>query len=382
MTDKSAPIMRAPPNANYVLICHGGAGTMSRAGSTPEQRAAYRTALTTALTAGYKILSEGGEAMDAVVAAVSTMEDCPLFNSGKGAVFNTAGKNELEASLMLSKPPASAPQIPPSRRGVGLTLLTHVRNPSALARALYLAPDLLPHPFISGSTAESLAESLGQPLVDESYFYTKKRWLEHRRGLGLPDEPFPYPDPDADEDEDEAELSEKTSLPLLDLMPTGTVGAVALDTRGCLAALTSTGGRTNKLPGRIGDTPHMGSGFWAEEWPAAAGWVQKAWGKIWGLPASCALGVSGTGDGDYFIRCATAATIAHRVKFLGESLEKAAEYAVEELRQNGGIGGVIALDKLGNVAMPLNCPGMYRGVIKKDGIPLTAIFDDDVLERI
>ncbi|KAF7376525.1 hypothetical protein MSAN_00068500 [Mycena sanguinolenta] len=382
MSGKSTPVVRAPANANYVLVCHGGAGTMSRAGSTPEQRAAYRTAISNALKAGYKILSDGGEAMDAVTAAVSTME-------GKGAVFNTAGKNELETSLMLSKPPASAPAIPPSRRGVGMTLLTHVRNPSQLARALYLAPDLLPHTFISGPTAESLAESLGQELVDESYFYTKKRWIEHRRGLGLPDGPFPYPDDDVD--------NEKGGVELLDLMPTGTVGAVALDIRGCVAALTSTGGRTNKLVGRVGDTPHMGSGFWAEEWPAAAGWVQKAWGKIWGLPSAYAMGVSGTGDGDvralslpflkqtwsffqYFIRCATAATIAHRVKFLGESLDEAAEYAVEELRRNGGIGGVIALDNLGNVAMPLNCPGMYRGVIRKDGIPLTAIFDDDVLE--
>ncbi|KAJ7769272.1 nucleophile aminohydrolase [Mycena metata] len=266
MNDKPLAPTGAPAGANYVLVCHGGAGTMSRGGSTPEQRAEYRAALRAALKAGYKILSAGGEAMDAVTAAVSSMEDCPLFNSGKGAVFNTAGKNELETSLMLSKPPASHPTIPPARRGVGLTLLTHVRNPSALARALYLAPDLLPHPFLSGATAESLAESLGQPLVPSSYFYTKKRWLEHRRGLGLPDEPFPYPDPDEDE---------KTGddFPLLDLQPTGTVGAVALDVRGCIAALTSTGGRTNKLVGRVGDTPHMGAGFWAEEWPA--GWVQN-----------------------------------------------------------------------------------------------------------
>ncbi|KAJ7186682.1 asparaginase [Mycena filopes] len=374
MSDKGKVPSGAPETGNYVLVCHGGAGTMSRAGSTPEQRAEYRAELRAALEAGYKILREGGEAMDAVTAAVSSMEDCPLFNAGKGAVFNTAGKNELETSLMLSKPPASHPAIPASRRGIGLTLLAHVRNPSALARALYLAPHLAPHPFLSGPAAEFLAASLNEPLVPPSYFYTKKRWLEHRRGLGLPDEPFPYPDPD------ESEKGREHDLPLLDLAPTGTVGAVALDVRGCIAALTSTGGRTNKLVGRVGDTPHMGAGFWAEEWPAAAGWVQKAWGKIWGLPARHALGVSGTGDGDYFIRCATAVTIAHRVKHLGESLEKAAEYAVEELRQQGGIGGVIALDNMGNVAMPLNCPGMYRGVIRKDGIPLTAIFDDDVLE--
>ncbi|KAJ7727666.1 asparaginase [Mycena maculata] len=370
MADKPTAAVRVPANTNYVLVCHGGAGTMSKANSTPEQRAAYRAGIRAALEAGYKILSEGGEAMDAVTTAVSTMEDCPLFNSGKGAVFNTGGKNELEASLMLSKPPASHPKIPPSRRGVGLTLLSHVRNPSTLARALYLSPDLLPHPFISAGTAESLAESLGEPLVDESYFYTRPRWVEHRRGLGLPDGPFPYPDPD----------DEKAGLPLLDLMPTGTVGAVALDVRGCIASLTSTGGRTNKFVGRIGDTPHMGSGFWAEEWPAAAGWMQKAWGKVWGLSQQHAVGVSGTGDGDYFIRNATAATIGHRVRYLGESLQRASQYAVEELHHQGGIGGVIALDNAGNVAMPLNCPGMYRGVIREDGVPLTAIFDDDVLE--
>ncbi|KAJ7675079.1 nucleophile aminohydrolase [Mycena rosella] len=316
MADKSTPAARVSGNANYVLVCHGGAGTMSRKGSTPEQRAAYKAGIRAALEAGYKLLSEGGEAMDAVTAAVSSMEDNPLFNAERTRGLVDA----LQA-------PGVAPCIPSSRRGIGMTLLTHVRNPSALARALYLAPDLLPHAFISGATAECLAESLGEELVDESYFYTQARWVEHRRGLGLPDGPFPYPNPD----------DEKAGTPLLDLQPTGTVGAVALDVRGCIAALTSTGGRTNKLVGRVGDTPHMGAGFWAEEWPAAAGWVQKAWGKIWGLPAQHAVGVSGTGDGDYFIRCATGVTIAHRVKYLGESLEKATEYAVEELRQYGGI---------------------------------------------
>ncbi|KAJ7647490.1 asparaginase [Roridomyces roridus] len=359
MASKAPPVVVS--DGQYVLVCHGGAA-----------RCLYKAALRDALQAGYEILREGGEAMDAVAAAVSSMEDCPLFNAGKGAVFNTAGKNELEASLMLSKPPASNPEIAPSRRGVGVTLLSHIKNPSQLVRALYLAPEILPHPFISAPTAESLAESLGQEIVPESYFYTSKRWIEHRRGLGLPDGPFSYPDPDQDE--------EKTGMPLLDLQPTGTVGAVALDVRGCIAALTSTGGRTNKLVGRIGDTPHMGSGFWAEEWPVEAGWVQKTWGKTWGLPTRHAVGVSGTGDGDYFIRCATAATIAHRVRYLGESLRNATQFAVEQLRQEGGIGGVIALDSAGNVSMPLNCPGMYRGVIREDGVPLTAIFDDDVLE--
>ncbi|KAF7298200.1 hypothetical protein HMN09_01041900 [Mycena chlorophos] len=354
-----------------LLVVHGGAGTMSRPGSTPEQRANYRAAIRKALLAGNAVLSAGGEAMDAAAAAVRVFEDNPLFNAGKGAVFNVAGKNELEASLMLSKPPASHPHIPTSRRGVGMTLLTHVRNPSSLARALYLAPDVLP-----------------TQLVPESYFFTRARWIEHRRGLGLPE--------GDEKDPEKADDDEIEDFPLLDLLPTGTVGAVALDSHGCIASMTSTGGRTNKLVGRIGDTPHMGSGFWAEQWNTTS-WVHKVLGKMWGTPSQHAVGVSGTGDGDaspsfktllvlsdarsqYFIRFNTAATIAHRVRYLGESLQAAADFAVKELAENGGIGGVIALDNHHNAVFALNCPGMYRGVIHEDGIPKTAIFDDDVLE--
>ncbi|KAF7327605.1 hypothetical protein MKEN_00339700 [Mycena kentingensis (nom. inval.)] len=352
-------------SGRYVLVVHGGAGTMNRKGSTEEQREVYRAGIRTALEAGYAVLRAGGEAMDAVTAAVTTLEDNPLFNAGRGAVFNVAGKNELEASLMLSKPPASHPEIPTSRRTVGLTLLRHVRNPSQLVRGLYLTPDLLPHPFVSDSTAEDLAKQLDQELVDESYFYTKHRWNEHRRGLGLPETEFD-------------EKADGSDFPLLDLNPTGTVGAVALDIRGCIASLTSTGGRTNKFVGRIGDTPHTAAGFWAEEW--TPGLVRKVLGKLWGLPSKHAVGISGTGDGDYFIRCATAVTIAHRVRYLGESLQAAADFAVEELRDNGGIGGVIALDNSGNIVFALNCPGMYRGKIEEDGVSKVAIFDDDVLE--
>jgi len=161
------------------------------------------------------------------------------------------------------------------------------------------------------------------------------------------------------------------------MMPMGTVGAVALDVRGCIAACTSTGGRTNKLPGRIGDTPHNGAGFWAEEWqlPRWRRWLPHPW---WGKVR--AVGVSGTGDGDYFIRQNTAATVARRMQYLGEPVHKAARSVVEALRRDGGVGGVIALDHLGNVATPLNCPGMYRGLVREDGEVRTAIFDDDVLE--
>ncbi|KAI0700914.1 asparaginase [Cytidiella melzeri] len=347
MTDEKQALLgnlRPSKTGQYVLVIHGGAGTMSRERSTPEQRAQYKAALSSALKLGHAVLQDGGEAMDAAVAAVASMEDCPLFNSGKGAVFNVAGKNELETSIMLSKPPESHPNIPTSRRGFGVTLLSHVRNPSKLARALYLAPTAAPHTMLSGKACEDIGEQLGIELVDQSYFFTQARWREHRRGLGLPEEPLPYP---GDQDE--------TLHVPLDQLPTGTVGAVALDVRGCIAAVTSTGGRTNKLEGRIGDTPSMGAGFWAEEWPAH-GHLRRAWDHLRGHRSSNAVGVSGTGDGD-----------------------KASKYCVEELRKDGGIGGVIALDNRGNIAMPMNCSGMYRGVIKEDGTPKTAIFDDDEL---
>lgn len=195
---------------------------------------------------------------------------------------------------MLSKPPSSHPSIHSSRRGLGLTLLTRIRNPCQLARELYIHPTVAPHPFLSGKKAESIAESLGITLVDPSYFFTEARWKQHRRGLGLPEKPYPP----------------GTSIPIedannwepLDMLPTGTVGAVALDIRGCICAVTSTGGRTNKLVGRIGDTPVMSAGYWAEEWTdtAAAGWLKKAWNVIIGKTDAKkrAIGISGTGDGD------------------------------------------------------------------------------------
>ncbi|KAI0780301.1 nucleophile aminohydrolase [Fomes fomentarius] len=223
--EKTALLLRnETKHAKFTLVIHGGAGTMDKSWSTPELRAQYKAALSQALLAGYAVLSSGGEAMDAAVAAVSSMEDCPLFNSGKGAVFNVAGKNELETSLMLSRPPSTHPSIPPTRRGVGITLLTHARNPSKLARALYLSPTTAPHTMFSGTAAEALGETLGVELVDESYFFTEQRWREHRRGLGLPDEPIPYPSKPGHSGEDNSQVP-------LDQLPTGTVGAVALDVR-------------------------------------------------------------------------------------------------------------------------------------------------------
>jgi beta-aspartyl-peptidase (threonine type) len=264
----------------------------------------------------------------------------------------TLTQNELEASLALSSPPASHPHIPPSRRTLALTLLTRTRNPSQLARALYLSPAATPHPFLSGTPAEDLG---GLPLVDQSYFYTAARWREHRRGLGLP--------------EDDTLAGEGDEDMLLDMMPKGTVGAVALDVRGCIAVCTSTGGRTNKFPGRIGDTPHYGAGFWAEERSVQRRW----WAPRWWRSKVRAVGVSGTGDGDvreipptwrwlpvesncpdvfllgqHFIRQNTATTLARRVQYLGEPLHRAARWVVDALDKEHGAGGVIALDNEGN----------------------------------
>lgn len=188
---------------------------------------------------------------------------------------------------MLSKPPASHPDVPSTRRGFALTLLTRTRNPSQLARALYLSPETVPHAMLSGHEAESVGEELGIKRVDPSYFFTEQRWKEHRRGLGLPDKPYPPGQNPSKGDPQES----------LDQMPTGTVGAVALDRRGCIASVTSTGGRTNKMVGRIGDTPQMGSGFWAEEWKER-GLPRKVLNKLRGRRQSRAIGVSGTGDGD------------------------------------------------------------------------------------
>lgn len=225
----------------------------------------------------------------------------------------TSVQIELESSLMLSKPPATHQAIPMTRRGFALTLLTRTRNPSKLARALYLSPDLAPHEFLSGAYAESdlngrlKDRGMETALVDPSYFWTESRWREHRRGLGLP--------PDG--------LDSPTGLALLagrshygeiavhlDVLPQGTVGAVALDIDGCIASVTSTGGRTNKLVGRIGDTPSMGSGFWAEEWTARRKGFKGAVRRFFKMKQKMqhrAVGVSGTGDGD--VRTATSPPI-------------------------------------------------------------------------
>lgn len=255
--------------------------------------------------------------------------------------------------------------------------------------------------MLSGEAAEALGfEHFGVQTVDPSYFWTYARWKEHRIGLGLPVDPIEVPGTlddvsPSDSDGDSETATTRTCVSLsddidefkceddpIDLMPTGTVGAVALDIRGCIAAVTSTGGRTNKLVGRVGDTPVMGSGFWAEEWQRGGSPLKRAWDRLIGKPTECGVGISGTGDGDYFIRQNAASTIARRMRYLDEPIQEAARNVVSDLFTDGGLGGIIAVDRQGNVAMPLNCEGMYRGVIRSDGVPLTAIFFDDELSQL
>lgn len=300
---------------------------------------------------------------------------------------------------MLSKPPSSVsspydnqPPIPSSRRGIGLTLLTTTRNPSHLARHLYLSPSLAPHTFLSGSKAESYN---AEEKVPESYFFTEARWREHRRGLGLPESPLPYPPQEGecplDEDgsdvitlhstrETQKEGKGQEEWDPLSAAPQGTVGAIALDSRGCLASLTSTGGKTNKLPGRIGDTPILGAGAWASSWKVKVPWWNPRRWKRGTKHVERGVAVSGSGDGDYFIRSAAAAGVEGRMRHGGEGVDAASKAVVEELFAEGGLGGMICLDQQGRWAMPLNCAGMYRGYVGKDGVVRTAVFDDDELE--
>ncbi|OLL25005.1 Isoaspartyl peptidase [Neolecta irregularis DAH-3] len=254
------------------------------------------------------------------------MENSPLFNAGKGAVFTEDGTNELEASVMTTNA---------TRRTMSATLLRHVKNPILLVKALLTRRDLCPHAFISDVKAEDLAKELGLELVNQEYFYTDKRWQEHKQT---------------------GDMS----------LPRGTVGAVALDIFGEISVATSTGGLTNKFSGRIGDTPVAGAGYWADLWKTRI------------LRRTRKVGVSGTGDGDWFIRLGTARTVVESVK-RGLSLKKASRNAVGELWNEAAAGGVIVLDNRGKWAMDFNCDGMFRGYAK-DGEIKVAIFRDDELE--
>ena len=326
-----APLLATPSvhaaDRPLVIVIHGGAGVIERARMTPEREASFRAGLSAALDAGYAVLERGGSSLDAVGAAVRTMEDDPQFNAGRGAVLNHDGRCELDAAVMDGSGP----------RAGAVAGVHHVKNPIDLAR---LVMDKSPHVLLIGAGAEEFALEQGVTLVPAGYFITpgRLRELEEEKRAAATREPG-------------------APLPIRPASPKGmgTVGAVALDREGRLAAATSTGGISNKLYGRVGDTPIIGAGTYASE--------------------SCA--VSGTGAGEYFIRQVVAYDICAMVQYQHLPIEAAVRAMIhEKLKKTGGEGGVIGLDRDGNFAMDFNSAGMHRGVRDSRGRREIAMYRD------
>ncbi|MBN8716094.1 MAG: isoaspartyl peptidase/L-asparaginase [Stenotrophomonas sp.] len=310
------------------LVIHGGAG-VAHGDLTPEEETQARRALEQALRTGYAKLQGGGSSVEAVTAAITVLEDAPQFNAGRGAVFTHDGRNELDAALMDGA----------SGKAGAAAGLHRVKNPILLARAIM---ERSRHVMMIGDGAEQFAREQGITLVDPAYFRTEKRWQQLQKALR----------------EERAAQASNQPLVLPGKAYFGTVGALALDVRGNLAAGTSTGGMTNKRYGRVGDAPIIGAGTWAE--------------------AGCA--VSGTGWGEFYIRAAAAHEICARVRLAGEPLPKAADEVINHIiPKAGGDGGAIALGADGVMAFPFNTPGMYRGWIGPDGVPHVAIYREDPL---
>jgi beta-aspartyl-peptidase (threonine type) len=311
------------------LAVHGGAGTIVKSSMTATLENSYKVALEEALLKGYAILKNGGSALDAVEVAVKFLEDCPLYNAGKGAVFTANGKHELDASIMNGKDLAAG----------AIAEVTNIKNPISAARAVM---EKSGHVLLVGRGAEEFAKLHGLEAAAAEYFFTEERWKALLRVR--------------QEDPTKTELdhgSGKASLRKLKDEKFGTVGAVALDVSGNMAAATSTGGMTNKKWGRVGDSSIIGAGTYANN--------------------LCA--VSCTGWGEYFIRLCVAKSVADLMEYRGFSLTKATnEMILKKLPQLGGDGGLIAVDKTGNVAMPFCTEGMYRGYIKANGKIVVKIY--------
>ena len=320
----NAPIQQRPgdqPNMQtrkFGLVIHGGAGTIERIKMTPKREHEYRAGIERALAAGYDILNRGGSSLDATEAAVRVLEDDPHFNAGRGAVFTNIGTNELDAAIMDGK----------TLRAGAVACLKHIKNPVSLAR---LVMEKSEHVMMDGEGAETFAKENDIELVDQKYFYTEERWqalqkvkaAEENRGGGA-----------------------KKAFIISDQDRHGTVGAVALDQGGNLAVATSTGGTTNKRAGRVGDSPVIGAGTYANN-------------------ATCA--VSATGDGEYFIRATVAHDVSALMEYRGMPLKEAAQTVLDKVAKLGGNGGLIAIDREGNMTLPFNTSGMYRGYVDPNG---------------
>lgn len=318
-----------PRTSAYALVLHGGAGSVSRANLPPAREAAVRLVLAAAVRAGESILETNGPAFEAVTAVVRLLEDSPWFNAGHGAVLNREGFCELDAAIMDGA----------TRRAGAVAAARRIKNPILAAR---LVMERTPHVLLVGAGADAFAERQGLPLVEPGYFVTEPR-REQLHEL----------------------LERERSKPRADGRPPGgedgigfgTVGAVALDRQGNLAAATSTGGMVGKLPGRVGDSPLIGAGTWADN-------------------TTCA--VSGTGQGEFFMRAALAHELAARLRHRQLALATAAPQVVQqELAARGGAGGLIAVDRFGNIALPFNTTGMYRAFVRAGAAPHVAIYPGD-----
>ncbi len=363
----ASPLHAAPPPQGPVLVVHGGAG-VTRASITADEERQARAALERALRAGHALLAAGKPALDAVTAAIAVLEDDPHFNAGKGAVFTHDGHNELDAAVMDGA----------TRKAGAVAGVRTVRNPILLARAVM---ERSPHVMMVGQGAEAFAAEQGIERVDPRYFRTEKRWKQLQDALKAEADTSGSNKAEAGKAEaDKAEATEAGSKgaeanegqprpspartasapsdPRPGLAYTGTVGALALDARGELAAGTSTGGMTNKRYGRVGDAPIIGAGTWADD--------------------RCA--VSGTGWGEFYIRTAAAHEICARMAYLNEDAAKAGDTVINgAIPALGGDGGAIVLSAQGQVGLPFNTEGMYRGWIGADGVPHVAVFAGEKL---
>jgi L-asparaginase / beta-aspartyl-peptidase len=299
---------------DFVLAVHGGAGTIDRDRSALDRAPSYHEGLRHALAAGRDVLAPGGSALAAVTRAVVVLEDDPLFNAGKGSVFTAAGTQEMDASVMEGR----------DHRAGAVAGIFGPRNPVLAARAVM---EQSQHVLLIGEGALAFCRQHSVVFAEASYFSTEERLRELRNALEK-------------RQRDAAE---------------GTVGAVARDRDGNLAAATSTGGMTGKTPGRVGDSPIIGAGTYADN-------------------GTCA--VSATGHGEFFMRYGTAFEIAARVRYAEQSLSQAADAVIETLAKLGGRGGVVAVDRAGALTLPFNTSGMYRGYVRADGAIHTAIWDE------
>ncbi len=300
------------------LAIHGGAGTILKSAMTPELELEYRGGLEAALKTGWNILEKGGNSLDAVEATVAALEDFPLFNAGRGSVFTHEGKIEMDAAIMDGK----------NLKAGAVAFVRNVKNPIKLAR---LVMERTEHVLLAGEGANQFAEQIGVPSEPDEYFFTEHRWLQLQEAIA----------------EGRVQLDHAAAKPM------GTVGTVACDAKGNLAAATSTGGMTNKTFGRVGDTAIIGSGTYADE--------------------ICA--VSCTGHGEFFMLGVTAYDLAARMKYKGLGLEDAARETIEHLTAIGGEGGLIAVDVLGNVTLPFNSEGMYRAFVNQNREPIVEIYN-------